>query len=226
MKTIDKFLYFTGFVFQGASTFLILIFASYFFSISEFGTLSYLIALLFFFIQVTGLGIHFSALYYESKTNSNVFTFYHFINSLTSSFLISSVIYFSLSYYFDNTNELFNRFKIFILPIGVFSAVNKTFYMQINAKRMFGFYGGVTILKGVVVLIGIVISFIFKLSLIHYLYLTYLIPETVVFLINLSFSIFHFSKISFSRILTVFFIDFFYFVCGAFRTMCYTTTNK
>ena len=181
---MKKIIYLSGFSIYGLVSISVILVAGLIYDVEEVGLLSVIVALQYFISQFTGLGIHYSALFYESKPNTKEKFSNHYLNVVITSFVMSSCVYLLYNYFVDLSGmyELIG-YRNHILFFGIMSSSNKVFVSQLNAKKKFNSLGSVFGLKGVFVSLVLLYFFFNNLIINDYIYFCFLVPELLVFIV-------------------------------------------
>ena len=90
---MKKTIYLSGFSIYGFVSISIILVAGLIYDVEEVGILSFIVAIQYFISQFTGLGIHYSALFYESKPDTKEKFSNYYLNVVITSFIMSLCVY-------------------------------------------------------------------------------------------------------------------------------------
>jgi O-antigen/teichoic acid export membrane protein len=192
---LNKIIYFSGFSIYGLVSISVILAAGLIYDVEEVGVLSVIVALQYFISQFTGLGIHYSALFYDSKPNAKEMFSNHYLNVVITSFVMSSCVYL-LYNYFVSCSGMYRLidYRTHMLLFGIMSSSNKVFINQLNAKKKFNWLGAIFGIKGVVVSLVLVYFFFNNLVLNDYIFFSFLVPEILVFIVYSFLGVYLFSE--------------------------------
>ena len=173
----------------------VILVAGLIYDVEDVGLLSVIVALQYFISQFTGLGVHHSVLFYESKPNTKENFSNHYLNVIITSFVMSSCVYLFYNYFVAlvGISGLIG-YKTHILLFGIMSSSNKVFISQLNAKKKFNGLGSVFGLKGVFVSLVLLCFFFNSFVLNDYIFFSFLVPELLVFMVYSFLGFYFFSK--------------------------------
>lgn len=204
-----KYLFVAGYGLFGIASLALVACAAYIYEQREVGILAIVIALQFLLSQLAGIGIHFSALYHGSDTSrSDELSVYSMFNVI----LCSSTIAFIFSIVFPRICEILYPTDVLeyvsILSIyAVLAASNKVFVAQLNAKQRFDYMGWVFAIKGLVAMAMIVACYFFNPNLKAFILRTILLPEIIIGMLYLAFSVNNLKAFKWSRMVELFVRD-------------------
>ena len=181
---MNRFLYLLGFSIYGIISVSVLVAASFFYKSNEIGLLSIVIAFQYYIAQIIGLGLNYSALYFESIPSNVNHSRRRLFNVLIVSFIFSVILfpfYDTLFHIFSNYS--FEDIKYYLFFYGILISSNKVFLAIINAKRNYAKLGLIFIFKSLFTFFGAGFILYNQLLIANYVVFCYLLPEIFVFLI-------------------------------------------
>jgi O-antigen/teichoic acid export membrane protein len=203
-------IYLSGYGLFALASIVVISGAALLYTPQEVGDLSIVIAFQFLLSQFAGSGIHFSALYHDSRADKvPVSPMYALLTVVFTSVLWS--LFFSLCYPLMVSAFYSPELLVYgphLVVYAVMVASNKVFAAQLNAKEQYSALGMLFAFKGVLslVMIGLCMYMQWPLSL--YVTTVVLLPEILAFIIYVGYALRHIHGFSWGNVLLYFTRDF------------------
>lgn len=180
MYKLRKYFFVLGYGLFGISAIAVVASAAITFEQYEVGVLSIIIALQFLLSQFSGVGIHFSTLYYNSNDSDSVSPRYGLLNVLicsTAVALLFSIVFPDICRLLYPVETL--KFVAHLAVYAVLASTNKVFIAQLNAKQRFDTMGLVFAIKGLASIVFVSTSLLYPCNIELFVFGAILLPEII-----------------------------------------------